>query len=179
MNFFTDPMNLVLVAFAVVSGGLLAWPKLTGGSRASGIGTLEVTQLINGKNALVVDVRDPDEFSSGSITGARNIPASAVAGRIAEIARYKAKPVIVVCQSGQRSAKIAAQLKKEGFGEVYNLSGGIAAWQQAGLPLVLSNAKQFAKASSKAPTPEASNQASRVKAAPPPTEKAWPIRLNR
>ena len=153
MNFFTDPTNLILAAFAIVSGSLLAWPKLIGGASASGIGTLEVTQLINGKNALVLDIREPAEFSSGSITGARNIPASAVADRVGEIGKYKAKPVIVVCQSGQRSAKVAAQLKKDGFGEVYNLSGGLAAWQQAGLPLVLSNARQVGKAASKSAIP--------------------------
>lgn len=135
MNFLSDPTNLILIAFALVSGALLLRPKLLGGGTA-GIGTLEMTQLINSKNALVLDVRDTGEFAAGIITGSRNIPLAALASRISEIIKYKTKPVVVVCQSGARSAKAVAQLQKEGFTEVYNLSGGINAWRQAGLPLV-------------------------------------------
>ncbi len=136
MNFLTNPTNLLLITFALISGALLLWPRLIGGVSASGLGTLEATQLMNSKNALVLDVREPDEYAAGTITGSRNIPLSAIAQRAGELSKHKAKPVVVICQSGQRSAKATGQLQKEGFTEVYNLSGGINAWKQAGLPLV-------------------------------------------
>ena len=56
--------------------------------------------------------------------------------RAAGLAKDKAAPIIVVCQTGQRSGKAQAALKEAGYSEIYALEGGIAAWQQAGLPLV-------------------------------------------
>lgn len=109
--------------------------SLKGRGGAAGVSTLEATQLMNHKNAVVVDVRSDDEYARGSITGARHIPVDALAARVGELARFKGRPVIVVCQSGGRSARAVAQLGKEGFAEVYNLTGGLAAWQAAGLPV--------------------------------------------
>ena len=56
--------------------------------------------------------------------------------RAAGLAKDKAVPIIVVCQNGQRSSKAQAALKEAGYSEVYALEGGMAAWQQAGMPVV-------------------------------------------
>jgi rhodanese-related sulfurtransferase len=53
---------------------------------------------------------------------------------VKELERFKEKPVIVSCATGNRSGSAAAVLRKHGFTNVVNLAGGIAAWQQAGLP---------------------------------------------
>ena len=78
----------------------------------------------------------PAEFAAGSVTSARNIPAAELAARSADLARFKNRPVILVCNSGAVSAKAVAPLTAAGFAEVYNLSGGISAWREAGMPLV-------------------------------------------
>lgn len=135
-SFLSDPFNLFLIATAVATGLMLLWPALTKGGGSSRIDSLQATQLINGKNAIVLDVRSAEEFAAGSITGARNIPADKLSERGNEIARFKSRPLILVCQSGRQSQRALEQLRKDGFAEVYNLSGGLAAWQQAGLPLV-------------------------------------------
>jgi rhodanese-related sulfurtransferase len=127
--------NIYLIAIALASGGMLLWPVLRRGAGGASVNTLEATQLINRQDALVLDVRNPEEFQKGHIMNARNIPLSQLDARFSDIARYKEKPVIVACESGNRSGGAAAVLRKKGFAQVYNLSGGIAAWQQAGLPV--------------------------------------------
>ena len=129
MKFFLD--NIWLIGIAILSGGALLWPNLQ--RRGARVTTLQATQLINQGKAIVVDVREPAEFSAGHLRDAKNIPLGELSNRIGEL--DKSKAVIAVCQSGTRSAKAAGQLKKAGFNEVFSLDGGIAAWQAQGLPL--------------------------------------------
>jgi rhodanese-related sulfurtransferase len=56
-------------------------------------------------------------------------------GRLDEIAKYKEKPVIVTCKGGARGGTAVRFLKRSGFTQVYQLRGGIAAWEQASLPI--------------------------------------------
>ncbi|HYG32061.1 MAG TPA: rhodanese-like domain-containing protein, partial [Methylophilaceae bacterium] len=56
--------------------------------------------------------------------------------RVGELGKFKDKPVLVNCQAGMRSAKACGILKKHGFSKVWNLQGGLNAWQQAKLPVV-------------------------------------------
>ena len=133
MKFFLD--NIYLVAVAFVSGAMLLWPLLRRGAGGASVNTLEATQLINRQDALVLDVRNAEEFQNGHILNARNIPLAQLDARASDIARHKGKPVIVACETGNRSGGAAAVLRKHGFTQVFNLNGGIAAWQQAGLPV--------------------------------------------
>jgi rhodanese-related sulfurtransferase len=96
----------------------------------------ELTALINRDNALVVDLSSSSEFEKGHIPGSRNIAPSQFDPENKQLAAAKALPVVVVCRSGQASSAAAARLKKAGFERVHWLDGGIAAWQQADLPLV-------------------------------------------
>ncbi len=136
MTFFTDPITLVSAAIAVICAGMLAYSHLSSRSGARALSTLQATQLINHNNALVIDLRSADEFSSGSITNARNFPLDSLATRGSELARFKSRPVILVCAAGQRSAKAVQQLMADGFTEVFNLGGGLGAWREAGLPVL-------------------------------------------
>lgn len=131
MQFFTD--NIFLIAIAFVSGGMLVWPLVK--SRASGpaLSTLQATQLINSRNATIVDIRSPDEFAKGSLPNAKNLPADKIGDRMREL--KKDKPLIVVCATGSTAGRTAAQLRAGGFSEVYVLGGGLAAWREAGLPV--------------------------------------------
>ena len=132
MKFITE--NIFLIAVAFVSGAMLVWPLVRRGASGSAVGTLEATMLINQKDAVVIDVREPGEFAQSHILNARNVPLGEIEARIKELERFKEKPVIVSCATGNRSGSAAAVLRKHGFTNVVNLAGGVAAWQQAGLP---------------------------------------------
>jgi rhodanese-related sulfurtransferase len=132
VKFVTE--NIFLIAIAFVSGGMLVWPLVRRGTGGASVNTLEATMLMNKKDSLVLDVRAADEFSQGHILSARNIPLDELERRLKEIERYKEKPVIISCAVGNRSGSAASLLRKQGFTNVVNLSGGIAAWRQAGLP---------------------------------------------
>ena len=95
----------------------------------------DATTLINRNEAIVVDVRTEKEFNEGHIINSLHIPQASIKERIAEIEKYKHKPIIVSCRSGQRSGQVCGTLKKLGFDHTYNLVGGVVAWQNANLPL--------------------------------------------
>ncbi len=135
MSFLSE--NVVWVGLAMGSGLMLLWPMLMRG--ASGVKNLtpnEAVLLINRENAMVLDVRDDAEFANGHITGARNIPLGHLADRLAELQKFKDKPIIVNCQVGGRSAKACDILRKQEFSQIYGLEGGLNAWNEAKLPVV-------------------------------------------
>lgn len=80
----------------------------------------------------LIDVRTPEEFATGHIAGAVNIPVEELGGRLDEV--NKDQPVVVYCRSGNRSAQAASILESAGHTGIYDL-GGIRAWQQAGFPV--------------------------------------------
>ena len=128
--------NLLLIAVAVASGAMLLWPYVRRVGGGAAVSAAQATQLINREDALVVDVRDPGEFGTGHILGAKNVPLSRIDAAGSEIAaKRKEKPVIVYCDNGNRATKAASALRSQGFSKVVSLSGGLGAWRQAGLPL--------------------------------------------
>jgi rhodanese-related sulfurtransferase len=114
---------------------MLVWPAIRRGAGGPSISTLQATLLINQQNALVLDVRDSAEYEKGHVLNARHLASGELEARSIELEKYKAKPVIVVCDTGNRSEKAVATLRKQGFTQVFSLNGGIGAWQQAGLPV--------------------------------------------
>jgi rhodanese-related sulfurtransferase len=133
LKFVTE--HIFLVALAAVSGTMLVWPTIRRSTAGPSISTLQATLLINQQNALVLDVRDAAEYEGGHVLNSRHLAIGELEARSSELGKYKAKPVIVICESGSRSDKAVATLRKQGFGQVFSLSGGIGAWKQAGLPL--------------------------------------------
>jgi rhodanese-related sulfurtransferase len=106
--------------------------------RISGIpsvGPMEATRLNNHENAVFLDIREDGEYKGGHIPDAIHIPYSQLSGRVSELNRFRNAPVIAYCRSGSRSAGVGGVLKKHGFEKVYNLGGGINAWQSANLPV--------------------------------------------
>ena len=129
--------NLALVALFLVSGTMLFWPEIARlvGASANEIGTLEATRLMNQGTTLILDVRDEKEYAAGHLPRARHVPLNDLEKKAAELQKFREKPVIVTCRSGPRSGAATRVLKRAGFSNVYVLKGGIAAWQQASLPL--------------------------------------------
>ena len=131
--------NLLLVmAFVVVLAMLLInifGPMLKG---YQVITPAMATQMINQQDALILDIRQDNEYVDGHIVNSTHIPLSFLNDRLGELDKHKNKPVIAVCRTGHRSSAACSTLKKAGFESVYNLSGGVIAWQNANLPLTKS-----------------------------------------
>ena len=105
--------------------------------RFSSLTPAGAVQLMNNEedNMLVLDVREPSETAAGKISKALQIPVSGIDKRIGELEKHRQKHVIVYCKNGTRSGIACKALNKAGFDHVYNLSGGVTAWQEAHLPL--------------------------------------------
>lgn len=85
--------------------------------------------------ALIVDVREADEFSEAHVAGALLIPLDQLEARVSEIPKDRA--ILFICRSGRRSGKAQeVLLDRYGYREVYNVEGGVLAWEKAGLPIV-------------------------------------------
>jgi len=128
--------NIWTILIALTSGAMLFWSFF--GNRLRGIKEVDhiaAMQLINHKNALILDVREQGEYDAGHILNSKLISLGKLAGRIGELEKYRERPIVVVCRSGQRSASACAFLGKQGFAQAYNLNGGVMAWQKASLPL--------------------------------------------
>lgn len=132
MNFISD--NLFLLSIAIISGGALLLPSLQ--RRGARVSQLQATQYINQGKTLVLDVRSAEEFATGHLPNAKNIPLKELDSRIKEIEKSKTHVVITVCASGVRSSSAVSILNKAGFEKAFSLDGGVAAWQSQGLPTV-------------------------------------------
>ena len=108
---------------------------------AVAVGPTDAVRLMN-SGALVIDVRTADAFAAGHIIDARHIAQSELAAQADALKKYREKPVIVCCESGQSSGASAGVLKALGFTKVVNLRGGIAAWKQDNMPLVTASASK-------------------------------------
>jgi len=126
--------NILLIAIALISGAMLLWPLVRRSAGGPWVNTVQLTQLINRENAIVIDVRDAAEYAKGHIVGARNVPLAQFEKRVGELEKLRNRPLVMHCESGNRSAKALDILRKNGFEKLYNLSGGYAAWLNAGLP---------------------------------------------
>jgi len=134
MAFVQENWLLILVAF--VSGAMLVWPLVQRRfSPMKALSTTDVTRLINSRDAIPLDVREPKEFEGGRLPNALHIPLSQLESRSADLAKHAGKPVVVYCETGNRSRMAGAALAKAGLTEVYHLNGGFRAWKDAGLPV--------------------------------------------
>lgn len=127
--------NWLLIAAALVSGGMLLWPMVSGGGLAAGISAPEAVQLMNREKAVVVDVCSPQEYAQAHIAGARSIPLGELEAKLPGVVKNKAVPVIMVCASGVRSGRAVAIAKKLGYENARSLGGGLKSWRDANLPI--------------------------------------------
>ena len=128
--------NWMLILVLLLSGGMLVWPLVARRmSPMKGIGTLGATQLVNARNAVLLDVREPGEYGAGRLPRALNVPLGELATRGNELAKLAGRPIIIYCERGGRSRSAGSALAKQGLTDVYNLDGGFRAWKDAGLPV--------------------------------------------
>jgi hydroxyacylglutathione hydrolase len=123
----------------LLDGGIRSW-KASGLPVASGdiedVSPHELNDLIeNGDRPVIVDVREPWEYTMGHVPGAVLIPLGQLSSRLENL--DPSIPVAVVCATGNRSQSAAALLGQNGFSKVYNLIDGTDGWQRAGLQIEL------------------------------------------
>ncbi|KQT38151.1 rhodanese-like domain-containing protein [Methylophilus sp. Leaf414] len=134
MEFFKE--NVLLIGLAIGSGVALLFPLLNRSAAGSTLLTVtEAVMLMSRKQVVVLDVREPDEFKQGHLQGARNIPLSQLATRVAELEKFKDKPVLLVCERGNRTRAAVKVLREKQFSALHQLKGGMQAWIEAKMPL--------------------------------------------
>ena len=134
MEFISN--NLMLVTMVITSGGMLVWSVIGNRLRCiHEVDSLAALQLINHKNAFILDVREQNEYDSGHILNAKLIPLGKLKSRLGELEKFRERSIVVVCRGGNRSNAAVALLNKEGFAQAISLAGGVVAWEKAKLPL--------------------------------------------
>lgn len=132
VSFLID--NWMLVSVALVSGVSLLIPTLQAMGNP-GLSPTQAVLLINREKAHIVDVRSPEEFSTGHLIGAKNIALDTLQASLGKTISDKKRPLILVCASGMRSQKAQKIATQLGFEQAHSLSGGLKIWQEANLPL--------------------------------------------
>ena len=132
MKFIVDNWMLILIALS--SGGMLAWPMMRG-ANAGSLTAQGAVQLINRERAVVVDVREPEEFAAGHVTGAKNVPLGQLEQKLQAAVKNKSLPLLLVCATGARAQRAVATAKKLGYEQAQAVAGGLKSWKDANLPL--------------------------------------------
>ena len=135
------PVVAIFAILALILSACAATPA----SPLASAGPLDVTRLaptvnvatvkalLGRSDVVILDVREQSEYDAGHNPGVKLLPKGAVASRLNEIP--KDKPVIVTCRSGNRSGQVTEYLRSQGYTNVHNMQGGLAAWQNAGYPV--------------------------------------------
>jgi len=124
--FYSVPL-LVVVILLIRSNAVKGGKKIT---------PQDLVSLTNQDAAKLIDLRSPNEFADGHITGSINIPYADIEDRLHEIKLQDGKSLVLICDSGSQSANAGEVLNKSGYQNTVILSGGIGAWKLDNLPLI-------------------------------------------
>ena len=133
MDFILSQNNLLILAIAVLAGIMLLIPSFFKGRAGRAVSSSEAVQMVNQKDAILIDLRSADQFKAGAIAQSRNIPAADLDAKAGTLP--KDKPVILVCDTGRSAPRSVAVLRTHGITEAYTLQGGIQGWLQSSLPV--------------------------------------------
>jgi rhodanese-related sulfurtransferase len=129
-NFILSGVWIALVVLLVYS---FISPMM---SKTKRLDNHQATLLMNKEDAVVLDIRPAKDFKAGHIIGSKQIKAEEVKeGNFVKLEKYKEHPIIVVCAMGNLASGTANKMVKQGFTNVNVLTGGMNAWQGAGLPV--------------------------------------------
>jgi rhodanese-related sulfurtransferase len=123
-----------LLVAAAVSGAMLFVPMLSRRSGATGVSTSEAVQLINREKGVLIDVSEPAEYAAGHAGGSKNLPFGSLETSN-DLPRNKSLPLLLMCPTGARAQRAVAILSKRGYERVNSVTGGLAAWREANLPI--------------------------------------------
>ncbi len=130
-NVPSRPLNMLAIEATNRGNAGDVWAMLTDDAD---VPEVEVAALAaNPSAALVLDVREPDEFARGHIAGALLLPQAELATRLGELPRDR--PIRTICRTGSRSFRAAQFLRQVGFTDVASVAGGITVWRRSGRPV--------------------------------------------
>lgn len=147
-----DELNIIVMRILLSALGLFTFLQVSAQQLATV--SAEKAMAMAREGTLIIDVRDPDELVAIAYDapGVVNIPLGELSERLSEIP--KDVPVIIACRSGSRSAEATEQLRTLGYTNTLTLSGGLYAWQEAGLPVKKAESKAACCAGGKADAKE-------------------------
>ena len=96
----------------------------------------EARAALEGRRAHVIDIREPDEHATGVAPGAKLLPMSQISRRLAEIPTDPSQPVLLICNTQNRSGATLRALRQRGYAHVRYVSGGMSEWARRGWPMV-------------------------------------------
>lgn len=132
LEFLTQEWILTLALLVVAIMLVMHEARKSGPS----VSPQQAINLINSEQGVFVDLRDSADFKAGHIVEALHIPATKLAARMAELDKFKDKPIVLVCKMGQQSAAAGKQLNAAGFGRVHKMTGGMMEWVNLQLPVI-------------------------------------------
>ncbi len=124
-----------LIGAFVITLGMIAFVEMQRNLRGGKEVTPSAAVRLQNDDGVFIDVRDIGEYKQGHLLNARHVPLKELGDRVHELQKYKDRPVIAYCGNGMRAAKACGLLSKNGFGQVYSLAGGLAAWEKANMPV--------------------------------------------
>lgn len=133
-TFISNHLSLSIAAIILFTLLILV-EALRAKRRVASLNTTQMIQMINHQKANVIDIRAKESYRNGHIIGAQSMTAKEISAPGKRLERYKTKPLIIVCNNGSESQKIAADLAKQGY-NTRALAGGLRSWSEANLPLV-------------------------------------------
>lgn len=125
----------LFLALAIILLLLILEPIRTKAMGITQVSPLRVSQVVSHDNGIIVDICEKKEFSKGHIPNAQNFPLSTLKNNVEQLSKYKERPIILSCRSGNRARMAAKTLSKHGFKDLQVLSGGMLAWQKENLPV--------------------------------------------
>jgi rhodanese-related sulfurtransferase len=132
---FISNHSMLVLALAVVTFLLIKEFAESAFSPFKNLSPMNTVAKMNSDNIVVVDVREPHEFILGHIESAINLPLGKFKTQLNTLEKYKTRDILVVCQSGTRSTPACKMLINAGFEKVFNLEGGMQAWEDHKFPI--------------------------------------------
>jgi rhodanese-related sulfurtransferase len=132
LEFLTQQWILAAALLAVVAMLLMHETRKSGPS----LSPQKAINIVNGEEGVFLDLRDAGEYKQGHIVDALHIPSTKLADRMAELEKYRNRPIVLVCKMGQQSGAAGKQLKAGNFEKVYKMTGGMMEWRNLQLPTV-------------------------------------------
>ena len=127
--------NLVWLSIAVISGSMFIATILPNAAKRRTVSAMAVAKIVSAESALLIDLREKNEFVQGHIPGSKNAPRAQLKEYWANNKIDKEQAMILICASGILSTPIFKTLTNEGFKNIYILEGGIGGWLSANFPL--------------------------------------------
>ncbi len=132
LEFLAQQWLLVAALLAVIVMLVMHETRRSGPS----LSPQQAINVVNAEDGVFLDLRDAADFKQGHIVDAMHIPAAKLEARMAELEKFRDKPIVLVCKMGQQSGAAGKQLKAAGYEKIFKMTGGMMEWGNLQLPTV-------------------------------------------